>query len=106
MDTIKRVAEDSAPMAGGSRRIPMSGFKWIFAHSAPLSCGATLFLLASAALAPAASVVTLDSDKVLIINGRKVFTIGFSPGPPNNSTTPSGKDALQELRDAGGLLFR
>jgi len=56
--------------------------------------------------AGAGSVVTVNADNALVINGRKVFTIGFSPGPPNNGTTPQGKDALQELRDAGALLFR
>jgi hypothetical protein len=52
------------------------------------------------------SVVTIDSNNVLVLNGRKIFPIGFSPGPPTNSKTPAGKDALQELRDAGALLFR
>ena len=57
-------------------------------------------------VAQSGSVVTVNSDNALVLNGRKVFPIGFSPGPPNNSTTPTGRDALQELRDAGGLLFR
>jgi hypothetical protein len=48
----------------------------------------------------------VNAGNVLVINGRKVFPIGLSPGPPNNSQTPSGKDALQEFRDAGALLFR
>jgi hypothetical protein len=52
------------------------------------------------------SVVTVNADHVLVINGRPVFPIGFSPGPPNNSKTPTGNDALQELRDAGALLTR
>lgn len=52
------------------------------------------------------SMVTVTSDNILVINGRKVFPIGFSPGPPNNGKTPSGDDALQELRNAGALLFR
>jgi hypothetical protein len=52
------------------------------------------------------SVVTVDSNNVLVVNGRKVFSIGFSPGPPNNSVTPWGKDAMQEFSDAGALLFR
>ena len=57
-------------------------------------------------LAQTASVVTVNADLALVLNGRKVFPIGFSPGPPNNGTMPDGKDALQELRDAGSLLFR
>jgi hypothetical protein len=57
-------------------------------------------------VAQTGSVVTVTADNVLVINGKKVFPIGFSPGPPNNGKTPSGGDALQELRDAGALLFR
>jgi hypothetical protein len=57
-------------------------------------------------LAQTGSVVTVNADMALVINGRKVFPIGFSPGPPTYGTTPWGKDALQELRDAGGLLVR
>ncbi len=60
----------------------------------------------SALLAETGSVVTVNADKALVINGRKVFPIGFSPGPPTYGTTPTGGDALQELRDAGGLFFR
>ena len=62
--------------------------------------------VSSAVLAQTGSVVTVNADMALVINGRKVFPIGFSPGPPSNSTTTWGKDALQELRDAGALLFR
>lgn len=61
---------------------------------------------ASVVLAQTGSVVTVNSDNVLIINGRKVFPIGFSPGPPINGQTPIGDDAMQEFRDAGALLFR
>jgi len=63
-------------------------------------------LISRTAAAQTGSVVTVDSNNVLVLNGKKEFIIGFSPGPPNNSTTPEGNDALQELRDAGGLLFR
>src|SRR5258706_5597515 len=67
-----------------------------------------LLLLATvgAGVAQTGSVVTVNADNVLALNGRKVFTIGFSPGLPNYGLTPSGGDALQELRDAGALLFR
>jgi len=54
----------------------------------------------------AGSVVTVDSNNVLVLNGRKVFPIGFSPGPPTYGVTPIGKDAMQEFRDAGALIFR
>jgi hypothetical protein len=58
------------------------------------------------AIAQTGSVVTVNSDNVLVINGRKVFPIGFSPAPAINSKTPTGDDALQEFRNAGALLFR
>ena len=66
-----------------------------------MACG-----LSSLVMAQTGSVVTVNADNVLIINGQKVFPIGFSPGPPNNTLTPSGSDGLQELRDAGALLTK
>jgi hypothetical protein len=66
----------------------------------------SLWGVAPWALAQTGSVVTVTADNILVINGRKVFPIGFSPGPPNNGKAPSGGDALQELRDAGAVLFR
>lgn len=62
--------------------------------------------LASPACAQSGSLVTVNSDNVLVINGTKSFPIGFSPGPPTWGKTPTGADALQELRDAGAILFR
>src|SRR5712671_6881113 len=59
-----------------------------------------------AVLGQTGSVVTVNADNVLVLNGKKVFTIGFSPGPPNYGVTPTGGDGLQELRDGGALLFR
>src|SRR5688572_29559902 len=53
-----------------------------------------------------ASVVTINSDKVFVINGRKAFPITLSPGPPTHSRTPAYHDALQELRDAGAFMIR
>jgi hypothetical protein len=69
----------------------------------------TFFLVCTSlcpAFAQSGSVVTVNSDNVLVLNGRKVFVLGFSPGPPTNGKTPTGDDALQEMRDAGALLFR
>ncbi len=64
-------------------------------------------VLAAASIAAGqGTVVTVNADRVLVINGQKVFPIGFSPGPPTNGVTPDGKDAMQELRDAGALLYR
>ncbi len=65
-----------------------------------------MWATSSVVVAQTGSVVTVNADNVLVLNGRKVFTIGFSPGPPNNSKTPDGSDALQELRNSGALLFK
>ena len=64
------------------------------------------WVLSSAVPAQTGSVVTVNSNNVLVLNGQEKFVIGFSTGPPNNTLTPDGQDALQELRDAGALLFR
>jgi hypothetical protein len=50
--------------------------------------------------------VTLNADHVLEINGRKVFPIGFTMPPPFDGATPEGKNALEELADAGGTFMR
>src|SRR5687767_5117606 len=67
---------------------------------------AVLLISLIATVSQTASVVTVDSNQVLVINGRKVFPIGFSPGPPHHGRTPTGEDALKELRSAGALLIR
>ncbi len=74
-----------------------------------LRCGGALLLaglLSPVAMAQTGSVVTVNSDNALVVNGQKKFLVGFSPGPPNYGLTPDGVDALQELRGAGALLFR
>jgi len=50
--------------------------------------------------------VTINADKVLEINGRKVFPIGFTMAPLPGTKAPNGRDGLQELHDAGGLFLR
>ena len=68
---------------------------------------AALILLAcSVAFARAGSVVTIDADKVLVVNGRKMFPIMMSPGTPTRGRTPAGIDALRDLREAGALFTR
>ena len=66
----------------------------------------SLFFYAFDTCGQTGSVVTVNSDRILVLNGRKVFPIGFSPGPPTFSLTLSGKDAMQEFHDAGALLVR
>ncbi|MGH7940588.1 MAG: hypothetical protein ACREFR_05905 [Limisphaerales bacterium] len=57
-------------------------------------------------LAAAGSRVTVDSNLVLNIDGQKVFPIGFSPPPPPDGKTPDGKNAIEELADAGANFLR
>ena len=68
--------------------------------------GSSLIASATSLLGQSNSIVTVTTDKVLVVNGQKVFPIGFSPGPPTHGKTPNNTDALQELRDAGALLLR
>jgi hypothetical protein len=67
-----------------------------------LLCSTTSF----AAPNTAPSKVTIDDNNVIAIDGRKVFPIGFTMAPKPETTAPSGKPALEELRDAGALFMR
>jgi hypothetical protein len=51
--------------------------------------------------------VTIDGPTgALRIGGAKVFPLGLSNGPPLGGKTPTGKDGLQELADAGATFIR
>jgi len=52
----------------------------------------------------AGSLVTINSNNVLVVNGTNVFGLAVSPGPPTYGQAPGGGDALDELR-SGGILF-
>ena len=65
-----------------------------------------VIVLAGTLGAQSPSVVTLNADKATVLNGKKIFPITFTPGPPNLAKTPLGDDALKELRGAGSLAFR
>lgn len=54
----------------------------------------------------AASQVTINSDQVLLIDGRKTFPIGFTMPPPPDGKTPQGKNGIEELADAGATFLR
>jgi hypothetical protein len=59
------------------------------------------------ATAPAAgSKSGINSDRVLVINGQKVFSIGFTMPPPPDGKTPAGKNGIAELADAGATFLR
>lgn len=63
-------------------------------------------LASISAPAPLPSRVTLNADRVLEINGKKVFPIGFTFAPPPGALSPRGVEGLKELHDAGALLLR
>jgi hypothetical protein len=62
--------------------------------------------LIPAALSAAPSRVTINSDRVLEINGQKVFPIGFTTPPPPEGKTPEGKNSIAELAAAGATFLR
>src|SRR5437867_6477166 len=54
----------------------------------------------------AGSAVTIDTNQVLVIDGKKVFPIGFTRPPPPDGKAPNGKNGIEEHRDAGATLLR
>ncbi|MBI2298023.1 MAG: hypothetical protein HYU66_03570 [Armatimonadetes bacterium] len=50
--------------------------------------------------------VTSDEHHILTIDGRKVFTIGFTVPPAPEARAWNGKGALEEMHDAGALFIR
>jgi hypothetical protein len=53
-----------------------------------------------------ANTAVINSDQVLVINGKKIFPIGFTTPPPPDGKTPSGKNGIAELADAGATFLR
>src|SRR5438105_223093 len=47
---------------------------------------------------------SLDSNEVLVIDGKKIFPLGVTMPPPPGTTAPNGRDAFEEMH-AGGLSF-
>ncbi|PWU10210.1 MAG: hypothetical protein C5B50_25915 [Verrucomicrobia bacterium] len=66
--------------------------------------GLALGLLCLGGSAQAGSLVTINSNNVVVVNGTNVFGLAVSPGPPTYGHAPGGGDALDELR-SGGILF-
>ena len=56
--------------------------------------------------ARAGSHVVIDAHGVLMIDGRKVFPIGFTMPPPPDGKAPNGKNGIEELHDAGATFLR
>jgi len=53
-----------------------------------------------------ANKAVINSDLVLVIDGRKVFPIGFTLPPPPDGKTPDGKNGIAELASAGATFMR
>jgi hypothetical protein len=78
-------------------------WKEIFASAIVVGLG---LLHGAVGCAAEASKVTISADQVLVIDGKKVFPIGFTMPPPPDGKTPQGKSAIEELHDAGANFLR
>ncbi|HEY3129610.1 MAG TPA: hypothetical protein VGL91_09130 [Acidobacteriota bacterium] len=65
-----------------------------------------LILSLGAFYAASGSKVEINSDKVLVIDGRKVFPIGFTMPPSPGGKAPNGKNGIEELHEAGATFLR
>ena len=70
-----------------------------------IAAGLVLFSI-SEGTAAETSKVTINADQVLVIDGKKIFPIAFTMPPPPDGRTPPGKNALEELHDAGANFLR
>jgi len=61
-------------------------------------------LMVSPALA--GTKVTIDENGVLVIDGKRTFVFSFSVPPPPGGKTPEGREAFEELKDAGCNMVR
>ncbi len=52
------------------------------------------------------STMTINADKVFVLDGKKIFPIGFTMPPPVNGITPDRTNAFQELKSAGANFLR
>jgi hypothetical protein len=65
-----------------------------------------LFVAVSHNLLAQPTKVTIDENLVTVINGKKIFTIGFTLPPAPDARAWNGKPAYEELRDAGAVFMR
>jgi hypothetical protein len=74
---------------------------------AALACAAWAAGAPAATSGPAGPArVALDENGVTVVDGRKLFPVGFTMPPPPDGRTPAGVDAYAELRAAGGTFIR
>jgi hypothetical protein len=67
---------------------------------------ALIALLCTQTRAQQGSKLTIDQDHVLVVNGRKVFPIGFTMPPAPDAKAYNGKMGIEELADAGATFMR
>src|SRR5688572_23207144 len=65
-----------------------------------------LAILLPAVQAFAGTKASFNADGVLVIDGKKIFPIGFTMPPPPGGKTPTGRDGIEELHDAGANFLR
>ena len=63
-------------------------------------------ILTTCAWAAGGAKVVINADNVLEIGGKKTFLIGFIMPPPADGKTPDGRNAIDELHDAGATFLR
>ena len=70
------------------------------------TAASTAALLLLCGFSAAGARATINADQVLVIDGQKVFPIGFTMPPPPDGRTPAGQDAVGELAAAGATFLR
>ena len=71
-----------------------------------VAIAATCVVAASFAGVARSATTTFDESRTIQFDGRPTFPIVLSPGPPLNSTTPSGTNGLAETTAAGVNVYR
>src|SRR3954464_14699908 len=65
-----------------------------------------ILIIVTFALPIFAARTVINQDLVFVIDGKKVFPIGFTMPPPPDGKTPAGKNAIDELHAAGATFLR
>ena len=81
--------------------ISMATNRWMSVWTFGLTVG-----VAATPVAAQGTKVVVNPDRVIEINGKKVFPIGFCLPPPCDGKTPDGKEAYAELKDAGANFLQ
>jgi hypothetical protein len=77
-----------------------------FIHRRSVEVLFSALLIVGLSLHAQANAVSINAEGVLVIDGKKVFPIGFTVAPSPDGKTPTGKNAIAELADAGATFLR